>query len=56
MKTIKFTFQRISGVIEVTHAGAFIRWGGASFWSANTTGGLREAVALAILGEMEKKQ
>lgn len=56
MKTIKFNFQRISGVIEVTQAGAFIRWGGASFWSSNTTGGLREAVALAILEAMEQQQ
>lgn len=56
MKTIKFNFQQVSGVIEVTQAGAFIRWGGASFWSTNTTGGLREAVALAILGAMEGKQ
>lgn len=55
MKTIKFTHQGIPGVIEVTEHGAFVRWGGASFPSANTTGALRVAVALAILEAGEQQ-
>lgn len=50
----KFNFQRITGLVEITQAGLWVQWGGASFWSTAATGGLREAINRAVIEAREE--
>lgn len=48
MKQITFTYVGLPGRIEVSPAGAFVTWGGASFWSTAAIGALRQTIDNAI--------
>lgn len=44
MRQLTFTYAGLPGRIEVSDAGAFVTWGGASFWSTAAIGELRQLI------------
>lgn len=54
MQTIPFTFQQVPGLIELEGAGAFIRWGGASFQKEAAVGALAATIDQAIAAQEER--
>lgn len=54
MQVIPFTYQGLPGSIELESAGAFIRWGGASFQKEAAVGPLAITIDQAIAAQEER--
>jgi len=54
MQVIPFSYQGLPGTIELESAGAFVRWGGASFQKEAAVGLLANTIDQAIATQEER--